>query len=248
MLSYTSIITPAQVGRADVGRSLGDHIQTGIEAGSGDAYDAVADQCEDITALVEEHLGRALIVRAQTLRFDASAWKARAGYEADDEDRLIGAFAREWPVLQVTSVDGEADKAAALAIHDWRGAPGRYLAYDPDTTVLDDHPHVVDCLAGYRRADQGLGDPGSGDDWEHDLTAEDGLSGLTELPPVLPRLIRRVALRIALGRLQVAAAGLVGLGRTSRRADQMTIEFQQPDLGLERRELARLTPHRYVGA
>lgn len=235
---YTDLVTTKELAKLAT-RTLGNAVHDGIAAGSGDAYDAAVLAIQDATATVENALNRRLIIRPHELRFRVRDWGQLEGYEDGDEGLLWLACARQWPVVLVTAVDGDAALAAEVTPQDSMDEPGdgRYLSFDPDMPVLDQFPHRATVLAGYARADHVLAD----------LQAVDGMSALAALPPVLPYDIRRWAERLALADLSDKVKGMVGVETVAKRADKLTVDYHRARTDLVKQMRGELYHHRHVG-
>ncbi len=276
LVSYTALVTPAEVKTAMMG-SMETGMAAQVDLLSGDLYDGVLEIIEDATGTVERFLDRELIIRQQTLLFHSgrgghhhhghhhhhgrafSDWLQREGYENADSDLLIVAWARQWPGVEVISVDTAALKAPDMQLVSASGsADVERLAFDPDSTLITERPFEVRLFAGYRRADEGVGTPGSGDSWTLDLLLEAGapnrgsqfdLSALTVSTsdiPLLPRDIRRAALRIAIFDIRQQMLGLLGLESSVKQVDRMTVDLQKTREAFVEDELAQIFNHRYI--
>jgi len=265
-VDYTALVTAAEVKRAAF-RTLGDLINTQIDAASGDLYDGVLEMIEDATGVVERFLDRELIIRRQLLLFHSghlslwenrivTDWPTRQGYENADEDLLKVAWARQWPGVEVISVDTDVLKAPDMQLVSASGSHDvERLAFDPDSALITENPFEVNLFAGYRRADQGIGTPGSGDTWTIDLLLEAGppaefdLSALTVATtdiPLLPRDIRRAALRIAIFDIRQQMLGLLGLESSVKTVDRTVVDLQKTRQEFVEDELAQIFSHRYI--
>ena len=275
-VSYTALVTAPEVKRAAFG-TLGKSINDEIDAASGDLYDGVLDLIEDATGIVERFLDRELIIRQQTLLYHSGRgyhhqrhghhghngsfvdFVQREGYENANQALLFVAWSRQWPGIEIVSVDTDALKAPDMQLVSASGsADVERLAYDPDSTLITERPFEVVMFAGYRRADEGVGTPGSGDSWTLDLLLETGppnrgsqfdLSALgvdTEDIPLLPRDIRRAALRIAIFDIRQQMLGLLGLESSVKQVDRMTVDLQKTREEFIEDELAQIFNHRYI--
>lgn len=182
---------------------------------------------QDVTERVEAYLQRRLIVRAHTLRF--GAWAADERLAAASASSVWAHYAREWPVVEVVSVDGSTSLAPALTVYD-----GRLLGFDADTAVLTAHPRYASVLAGYRRSDQTLS------------ALQEEVSGLTELPGLIPEEIREVAADIAIARIAYRQSGLAGLKEIGIQVGSNPITVQAAVRGYEDECLRRIHHHRYL--
>lgn len=261
-VSYTALVTAQEVKKAAF-LTLGDNINNEIDNLSGDLYDGVLDIIEDATGVVERFLDRELIIRQQTLLFHSGRGRhhgghhgvqvdfiQREGYENANEALLFVAWARQWPGIEVVSVDADVLKAPDMQLVSASGsADVERLAYDPDSTLITERPFEVALFAGYRRADEGVGTPGSGDSWTVDLLLETGLSTLTVKTtniPLLPRDIRRAAIRIAIRDIRIEMLGLLGLESSVKSVDRMTVDLQKTRERFIEDELAQIFNHRYI--
>lgn len=265
-VSYTALVTAPEVKRAAFG-TLGKSVNDEITALTGDLYDGVLEVIEDATGIVERFLDRELIIRQQTLLFHSGRgyhhhrhgylrhgifvdFVQREGYENANAALLFVAWARQWPGIQVVSVDTDALKAPDMQLVSASGSIDvERLAYDPDSTLITEQPFEVVMFGGYRRADEGVGPPGSGDSWTLDLLLETGLSGLTVDTadiPLLPRDIRRAALRIAIFDIRQQMLGLLGLESSVKQVDRMTVDLQKTREAFIEDELAQIFNHRFI--
>lgn len=213
------------------------------------ATDAVKQAIMDATEAIEEHLGRALIVRKTTQ--NVASWQWRSIY---DDRRFIertsvtGAetcyvFAQEWPLLEVSTVS---PTGLTTTIAPFRDETRRL--------ILTDSPQdaVLTTFTGYRRPDQVLASPATGQTDLNSVTDPDDasvqpLSALTVLPPVVPGLIRRRAVELALFYLGQAASGSYGRGRRMQQVGggQMAV-IEAVDVDYEQRLLRSLDGYRRV--
>lgn len=272
-VSYTALVTASEVKKAAF-NALGTAINAEIDALSGDLYDGVLDLIEDATGVVERFLDRELIIRQQTLLFHSGRgghhhghhhgglfadFVQREGYENTNAALLFVAWARQWPGIQVVSVDTDVLKAPDMQLVSASGSSDvERLAYDPDSTLITERPFEVAMFAGYRRADEGVGTPGSGDSWTLDLLLEAGapnrgdqfdLSALTvstEDIPLLPRDIRRAALRITIFDIRQQMLGLLGLESSVKTVDRLTVDLQKTREEFIEDELAQIFNHRFI--
>lgn len=268
-VDYTALVTASEVKKAAF-KTLGNEINDEIDAASGDLYDGVLDLIEDASHTVEHFLDRELIIRRQTLLFHTgrghrhgdhhhgsfSDFVQREGYENATQALLFVAWARQWPGIEVISVDTDVLKAPDMQLVSASGsADVERLAYDPDSTLITEAPFEVNLFAGYRRADQGIGTPGSGDSWTIDLLLETGpparfdLSTLTVATtdiPLLPRDIRRAALRITIFDIRQQMLGLIGLESSVKQVDRMTVDLQKTREEFVEDELTQIFNHRYI--
>ena len=262
-VSYTSLVTSQEVKKAAFG-TLGNPINEQIDAVSGDLYDGVLDIIEDATGVVERFLDRELIIRQQTLLFHSGRghhhhahhasiqadFVQREGYENANQALLFVAWARQWPGIEVVSVDADVLKAPDMQLVSASGSSDvERLAYDPDSTLITERPFEVALFAGYRRADEGVGTPGSGDSWTVDLLLETGLTTLTVSTtdiPLLPRDIRRCAHRLAIFDIRQQMLGLLGLESSIKQVDRMTVDLQKTREEFVDDELALIFNHRYI--
>lgn len=259
-VSYTALVTAQEVKKAAF-LTLGDDINAEIDAVAGDLYDGVLDIIEDATGVVERFLDRELIIREQTLKFHSGRghhhhgvqvdFVQREGYENANQALLFVAWARQWPGIEVVSVDADVLKAPDMQLVSASGSSDvERLAYDPDSTLITERPFEVALFAGYRRADEGVGTPGSGDSWTVDLLLETGLSGLegviTADIPLLPRDIRRAAIRITIFDIRQEMLGLLGLESSVKTVDRMTVDLQKTRERFIEDELAQIFNHRYI--
>lgn len=270
-VSYTALVTPAEVKTAMMG-SMETSMATQVDALSGDLYDGVVDLVEDATGVVERFLDRELIIRQQTLLFHSGRhhhghhhvsgfadFVQREGYENANAALLFVAWSRQWPGIQIVSVDTDALKAPDMQLVSASGsADVERLVYDPDSTLITERPFEVAMFAGYRRADEGVGTPGSGDSWTLDLLLETGtpnrgsqfdLTGLTvatEDIPLLPRDIRRAALRITIFDIRQQMLGLLGLESSVKQVDRMTVDLQKTREEFVEDELSQIFNHRFI--
>jgi hypothetical protein len=107
------------------------------------------------------------------------------------QDRFY-AWAHEWPVVQITST------TSSFTLSD-----DKRRLFSESPVYAED----ISYFAGYRRADQSLSD----------LQAVDGLSALTTLPALLPRDIRRAAIKLAVFEIQIMITGMTTrMDRTQR--------------------------------
>lgn len=164
-----------------------------------DSVTNLVEIIQEATAVVETFLDRPLIVRSHTQRFGAKDWRQREGYETTDDRLLSTAWAYQWPVVEVVSVDGDTALADDLEVHDYGRDADVLLAYDTAGSITE-VPHKAVYFAGYRRHEQTLAG----------LQAESGLSDLTELPPVLPPAIRRACKNLCYHMVEYAGSGLYG--------------------------------------
>ena len=261
-VSYTALVTAQEVKKAAF-LTLGDDINDEIDALAGDLYDGVLAIIEDATGIVERFLDRELIIREQTLKFHSGRghhhgghhgaqvdFIQREGYENANQALLFVAWSRQWPGIEVVSVDTDALKAPDMQLVSASGSSDvERLAYDPDSVLITERPFEVALFAGYRRADEGVGTPGSGDSWTVDLLLETGLSTLTVSTmdiPLLPRDIRRAALRIAIFDVRQQMLGLLGLESSVKQVDRMTVDLQKTRESFIDDELAQIFNHRYI--
>lgn len=251
-LPYTALITVAEVRRAlmGAGGSLGDALQDTAD----DVYVGTEEAIEDATSDIERYVNRELIVRDQTLRFKMKDWKTRPGHENSDEDLLIGAWARQFPVVQVQSVDGQTAWASEITAQEYSFG-GQLLTYDPDSALVTEPPFKIQAFAGYRRRDQVLSGAGENETNLPTSTGED-LDGLTVLPDQLPGLVRRVAIRLVVSEMRQQYEALVGVASRTKRMDQMTVESRRAGAALylpgsmtnRQKELAKLDGLRWINA
>ena len=215
-IAYTALVTAPEV--------IADALQS-TTLSEWDDNDAVVRAIEDVTSTIEEHLGRDLIVREQTLRFHQSQWRTDQRYIAQEAlDLTYVAFAGQWPVLEVLEVDGDSAKAAHMQIFD----DGRKIGYESSTVVYQ-HPAYVKVFAGYRRRDQDIAA----------LQAE--LATLTVLPPQLPGKIRKAAAELALHRLFAAESKQFGTGRRMQQVGSGSmVTVESVDRHFEERVLSQL--------
>jgi len=265
-VSYTALVTAQEVKKAAF-LTLGTAINDEIDAASGDLYDGVLEIIEDATGIVERFLDRELIIRSQTLLFHSGRggnhyyhghhhagaqvdFVQREGYENANKALLFVAWSRQWPGIEVVSVDADVLKAPDMQLVSASGSSDvERLAYDPDSTLITERPFEVVLFAGYRRADEGVGTPGSGDSWTVDLLLEAGLSTLTVSTsdiPLLPRDIRRAALRIAIFDIDQLKYGLLGMESSVKTVDRTTVDIQKTRQDFIDDELAQIFNHRYI--
>lgn len=201
------------------------------------AVAAIPGIIRGVTTTIERYLDRLLIVRPHTLRLRRDEWFQQEGYENDSEVLLQMAYARQWPVVQVASVDRDAALKAEIVIQDADTDDGRFLSYDPDSTALVDIPYRVDALAGYARHDQTLAT----------LQAENDLTGITVLPPTLPDPIRDAAIMLSLYRINArrSSAGY-GLRSMQQVGSGSMATVETVDKGFEARILSTLDSYRYI--
>lgn len=190
-----------------------------------------------VTTTIERHLDRLLIVRSHTLRLRRDDWFQQEGYENDSEVLLWMAYARQWPVVEVSSVDATVNLKAEITIQDADTDDRRLLSFDPDSDTLIDYPYRVDVFAGYARSDQTLAT----------LQAVSGLTGIATLPPTLPDPIRDAAIMLCLHRIN-ARRSSAGYGMRSMQqvgsGSMATVE--SVDKGFEARVLASIDSYRRI--
>ena len=235
-LDHTALITVEAVRLRAFG-SFGPALSTGLLE-TRDVYAATVDVIHDLTDRIEARLSRALIVRRHAFAFRACDWRHTEA-TVRGEENVVWAYAPAWPVVQVASVDGstDADVLAALSFDEGGPYPGALLAdLDALADLGIDLPFSAEVFAGYRRRDQELADLPTG--------SGEALEGLTEEPPVLPDQIHRVAVRLALAEIRESAAGMLGVGASSTRIEDNTVDYERHDTRFEERELATLTPYR----
>lgn len=244
-LPYWLLITPAMIAEAAL-KSFG---RKQFAQASDDLYPAAAVVCRSVTATIHEALNCKLIVHPYAQHFLEEDWcNDPRFYRRTDEYISRVADARAWPIVQGIDVDGSALQIAnVLSI---APANDRFLVSDQ---YFEERPEVISYFAGYRRADQTVAGAdtsgavldcgsGSGDTACLDLSEEAGLEGLTELPPLLPEDITRVALRLAIFELRVELRGLPGFDRTIKTIEGVSIEVERPDRDFEERELRKIKP------
>jgi len=198
---------------------------------------AIPGIIKGVTVAIERYLDRLLIVRPHVFRLRRGEWFRQEGYENDNEVLFKMAYARQWPVVQVVSVDTDTDLKAAIAIQEADADDGRFLSYDPDNTALVDIPYRVDAFAGYARHDQTMAT----------LQAADGLNGIAVLPPTLPDPIRDAAIMLCLYRLNArrSSAGY-GLGSMQQVGSGSMATVESVDKGFEARILSALDSYRHL--
>lgn len=223
--AYTNLITVAEVNSAARKNSLA---MDDLALEETDLWDECVEIIQDITNSIEETVKRRLIVRPTTLRFCDWEWRNDTRFYTPVEDVLFSAYSRQWPFLQIETVDGV---ATATILDDFQiFRDGQIISYDTNADVLY-IPTVITGFAGYRRSDQtvesavGSGEDlpcgGSGETPCQELTDEPGLSALTVLPPLLPGRLRRDCIRLVLSELVAEIQGLIGVSQTTTTADQM---------------------------
>lgn len=156
----------------------------------------------DVTAIIEGHLDRRLIVRPYTIYATYEDWTY------DPARALWWMHARQWPVVQVdtagftigTTTMGQDSSDLLLSASRYQGAIVLY--------------------AGYRRSDQDL----SG------LQAQAGLSGLTTLPALLPADVRSAGIEACMYKLYERRHGPGTMTRQINPAIQSTT-IQGPRTG-----------------
>lgn len=240
-LPFWSIVTPAQVFEAAL-ESFG---RKAFAAASDDLYPGAVQVCRAVTNTVEAALNRKLIVRPYVEWFDDRAWCYDTRYyrRSDDYAKRI-ARSDGYPIVEVTSANGSTDDLSEIEII----APDRFLVSDE---VFEEPIESMGYFAGYRRSDQTVTGAdtdgalfdcgsGSGDTPCQDLAGEEGLEGLTVLPPLLPDDIARVALRLAIFEMRVELRGLPGFDRTVKNIEGVSIEVERPDRDFVERELAKI--------
>lgn len=251
-LDYTALVTVEEVRRAFMG--AGGQLAEQLADKTTAIYDGCIDVIHDVTSDVERHCNRQFIVRSQDLIFRNINWQARPGYENADEDLLISAWVRQWPVAEVVSVDTQTAWAGEITLQTASDG-GQLISYDPDSTLITEPPYQVNAFCGFRRRDQVLSNPTS-DQTQLPTGSGEALEGLTVLPDTLPGIVRRVALRLAISEMRQQYEGLVGVARRSKRMDQMTVETQHAGAVVyfagaktnRQKELSKLDGFRYLNA
>lgn len=161
----------------------------------------VESLCQAVTDEIEQHLDRELIVRAVTMRTPVDRWRT--------SPREAGGFeiyAPAWPVVEASTAGVTLGKAR----------PGGQLLY------AESREREIAGFAGFRRADQVLSGAGQG---QTNLQSEDGLGDLSTLPPLIPGLIRQVAIDLVLMDYQADATG-AAYGRRTIRLPQGGVEVE----------------------
>lgn len=156
----------------------------------------------DVTAIIEGHLDRRLIVRPYTIYANYEDWTY------DPARALWWMYARQWPVVEVDT--------AAFTI----GTSGE--GQDSNDLLLYPSPYqgAITYYAGYRRGDQDL----SG------LQAQTGLADLGTLPGALPYDVRSAAIEAAMYKLYERRHGPGTMTRQINPAIQSTT-IQGPRTG-----------------
>ena len=237
-LDYTALVTVEEVRKALLGS--GGRLDTTLaDAGSAD-YAQCEDVIEDVTGRIEDDLNRLLIVREHIFRFRCGLWRPRQGWEDGEDSLLFVTWARQWPVVRIASVDEVAGKVDDMEIGEYK-AGAQMLAYDPNSTLITEHPWQVVATAGFRREDQAV---------IADLRTASGLDAdqLPALPPVLPRAIRRAAIRLTISELVQEREGLVGVASRSRQVEGATVQSLRANTSYEDEVLRTIFPYKYMPA
>jgi len=238
MLDYTALTTPERVADAALGDNVSQALLDDVLAQAGSYYDEAVRTIEAVTGEIESTLQRPLVVREKTWYPDRFAWDDTPPRPAPDAYPYM-AYLRYWPLVETISTEPEVSRSPKVQVR------GERPVFAPKTL------EALTAYVGYRRFDQGLGPPGSGDDYSVDLTAQDGLSGLSPLPPLLPGEIEDVCIRICLARLQEQVQGLIGLARKDKKfgggqGPSLTVERKEMDESYEDRQLARLDEYAFT--
>lgn len=215
--AYTNLVTVAEVNSAARKNSLA---MDDLADDTSDLWAECAEIIQDITGSIEETVKRLLIVRPTTLRFCDWEWRNDTRFYLPTEDVLLSAYSRQYPFLEIQTVDGVNTPSILDDFQLFRD--GQIISYDTNADVVN-IPTVITGFAGYRRSEQGIIVCGSGSDPCEDLRDETGLSTLTVLPSLLPGRIRRDCIRLVLSELVAEIQGLIGVSQTVTRADQMMI-------------------------
>jgi len=238
MLDYTALTTPARILSVALGDGVSQSLVEEVLTKRGDFYDEAIRTIEAVTGEIESHLQRPLIVRKKTWYPDHFAWNDTPPRPAP-EGYAIMAYLRYWPLVEVVSTQPTVNLDPKVQVR------GERLVFAPKRLG------ALTAFFGYRRFDQGLGPPGSGDDYTLDLTAQSGLSGLSALPPILPGEIEDVCIKVCLARLQEQIQGLVGIARKDKRfggemGQSLTVERKEMDDEYEDRQMSRLDEHAFT--
>lgn len=214
---YTDLLTPAEL-KVDALRSLGiDVTDTTEVSGLGGSYqDAAILAIRDVTEAIESYLDRRLIVRKHDIDIPSHKW---AENNALDDMQY---YPPNWPVVQVET-------------------SGVSISNDSERFLSNTKKDEVEFYAGYKRRDQTVGDGG-----DNDLTAEDGLSGLTETPDELPYDIRRVAVRLVMFELMQTKQGTIATASVTKTAGSATAEITKSREDVYSKELEKLHDKRWV--
>lgn len=247
MLPYWALLTVDDVRMGMFGS--GGEVARQLADEDSEVYEAATAVIQDVTDDVEAYLNRDLIVRPQTLQFasaDAAGWRYRTAFRGPSESPMLrSAWARQWPVVQVTSVDGDEGLVDDVTLMTAKRG-GQIIAYDPAGQITSE-PFEINALCGFRRRDHA--DLATLKD---DVAAE-VIDDLTVLPPILPGRIRAVALRLCVAEIRQQAEAIVGLASATRRIDNMVVDSRStapqqyfPHTKTQReKELVTLTQYRW---
>lgn len=243
-LPYWAIVTPAQVFEAAL-ESFG---RKEFAAAADDLHGGAVLVCRSVTQTIQAALNRKLIVHPTHQYFADDEWCDDPKYYGRDDYVKRSAFASQWPIVEITGIDGT--DANTLEVEILGQSGDQFLVSDE---IFEERIERIEYFAGYRRADQTVSGAdttgavldcgsGSGETTCDDLAYHSGLESLTVLPPLLPDDIARVALRLAIFEMRVELRGLPGFDRTTKNIQGVTLEVERPDKEFVNRELQRITP------
>lgn len=232
-VDYDDLLTVSQL-RAD---ALEAHDLTLTQsAGSPDDEDdwnRAVLAIKEATSLIENWASRRFIVQSYKFELYPDRWNP------DDDFDRYWLWAPEHPVVEIG--DSDSDLTLRQEDHDQTQL---LLSYDADND-RDDEKTVDPVYAGYRRPDQVVGSVQSASGNEVDLTDQDGLSGLSVTPNVLPYIVRKVASDIAMNMIHEATEGNIGGGEITRQIRGEMITIRQPTSAFIDQKLARLRRYKH---
>ncbi|MCY3487147.1 MAG: hypothetical protein OXH34_01795 [Bacteroidetes bacterium] len=181
----------------------------------------------DMTGVTERFLNRELAVRKTTQILPITRWKHVHTFNYAE------GFLTHFPMVQILTVtDGEGnDVSSDYSLHDVTDRQERLIRGPVSFRWVR-----VTGFTGYRRVDQDL----------TALQAIDGLSDLTELPPVLPDEIRSALTEITLNRLILASKGQLGTNQQISGIGQQEVRISAPDKMFVNDRLRDLVDYRRV--
>lgn len=180
-----------------------------------------------VSSLVRTELGRVVIVEPVTQRFAPHDWVEDKTTRGSSDVR---AYADEQPVVEIAPDDDQpADVVESVELRDDR-------TFRAETNA----PGALRYFAGWRRPDQVLSSPGSGE-VELPADTDEALEGLTTLPDTLPAVFQEVAIDLT---LHVIKRRDENLGqRSTRSIGGQEIVVEGADSGFLNRQLSRLSDY-----
>lgn len=183
---------------------------------------AIQDEAESVIEGVSEYirsrLQRVLIVEVVTQRVAPYQWRE----DETQRGSQVWTYADEQPIVQVE--DDTAEKQTSRRVTAPRAQAGS-----------------IDYYAGFRRPDQVLSSPQSGETLLPTVSADPHMDPLSTLPPTLPAVITEVAIDLTLHLLDRRGDELGR--RTTRQIGGQEVVVEGADPGFIQQEMSRLSAY-----